>query len=375
MRVLILAMFCWTSCADPAQAQESKPRPAARSAFETWDRNGDGFVSRLEFPEKLPRSVFDRVDRDRDGRISREEDEAFRLRNRRRKPEDGQRQRRDMALPDGIELQRDVVYASVGKRPLHLDLYRQSQSTRPAPLLIWIHGGGWKSGTKQSPRHALSLLKQGFAVAAVEYRLSGEAVFPAAIEDCKAAVSFLRLNAKSLALDPDRFAAWGSSAGGHLVALLGTTNDVELFNTHPICRRASPKVQAVCNWFGPSDFLRMNDFPGRIDHDSANSPESRFIGGPIQERKEQVARANPIHYASEGDPSMLLMHGDSDQLVPYNQSELLHAALVKKGVDSTLYKVKGGGHGFRGAEDSVGSLQRRVARFFRRTLEIPVERR
>ena len=269
-----------------------------------------------------------------------------------------------LGLPADVEVLKDVAYAAVGDRKLPLDLYSPAGADKPLPLVIWIHGGGWRGGSKENPRRALPLLERGYAVASVEYRLSGEAIFPAAIEDCKAAVSFLRLNALKYNLDPDRFGVWGSSAGGHLVALLGTTNDVTDFDTHEVCKKAPATVQAVCDWFGPTDFLRMNDFSGRIDHDGPESPESRFIGGPIQRNKEKAAQANPITYASKADPPILIMHGEVDQAVPYNQSELLLAALRKAGVESTLYKVEKGGHGFRGAVDGPDKLFKMVADFF-----------
>ena len=127
----------------------------------------------------------------------------------------------------------------------------------------------------------------------------------------------------------------------------------------------SSKPNAVCNWFGPTDFLRMNDFEGRIDHDAATSPESRFIGVPIQEHPERTQKANPINYVTSHDPPMLLMHGEKDMAVPYNQSELLYAALQKVGVESILYKVVGGDHGFRNAaNDTTESLFEMVASFF-----------
>ncbi len=266
-------------------------------------------------------------------------------------------------LPDGTRVDRDLIYATVGDRDLPLDLYRPT-SQQPTPLVIWIHGGAWRSGSKKGPSPALALLGRGYAVASVEYRLSGEAVFPAAIEDCKAAVSYLRLNANKLNLDPDRFGAWGSSAGGHLVSLLGTTNDVSDFDTHPVTAKASSTVQAVCNWFGPSDFLRMNDFPGVMDHNASNSPESQFIGAPIQENKGKSQRANPITYVSPTDPPFLHMHGEADRLVPFNQSELLHAALRRAGVKSQLYKVINGDHGFKGATERRDALVERSMDFF-----------
>lgn len=279
------------------------------------------------------------------------------------------RQRRKVRLPAGATVVRDIVYTTLGERKLHLDLYRPVTISKLSPLVIWIHGGGWKNGNKRPPGPALDLLERGYAVAGVEYRLSGEAIFPAAIEDCKAAVSFLRLNAKKYHIDPKRFGAWGSSSGGHLVAMLGTTGDIKTFDTHPVAKQASSKVQAVCDWFGPTDFLRMNDIKGRIDHDSPTSPESRFIGGAIQKNQAKVQRANPITYVSPTDPPFLIMHGDNDQLVPFAQSELLHAALNKAEVKSTLHKVDGGGHGFRGAKESRDELVQRVVKFFDRTLK------
>lgn len=272
-------------------------------------------------------------------------------------------------IPSGTKVDRDVVYHTVGDRELHLDFYRPS-TDQVVPLVIWVHGGGWKSGSKNGGGPSLSLLSKGFAVASVEYRLSGEAIFPAALFDCKAAVSFLRKHAKQYQIDPDRIGAWGSSAGGHLVAMLGTTGDVDMVEVHPISRETSSAVQAVCNWFGPSDFLRMNDVPGAIDHDAADSPESRFIGGPIQENQDLVRRANPITYVSKGDPPFLHLHGSKDRLVPLMQSELLDAALQKVGVPSTLHVVQGGDHGFRGAEESHQSIVERSIRFFEETLVV-----
>jgi acetyl esterase/lipase len=207
------------------------------------------------------------------------------------------------------------------------------------------------------------MTKRGFAVVDVEYRLSGEAIFPAQIQDCKAAIRWIRANSEKYNLDPDHIGAWGSSAGGHLVAMLGTTGEVKDFDTQDHAEYSS-KIQAVCNWFGPTDFLRMNDFPGRIDHDAAGSPESKVIGAPIQENKDLVAKANPITYVSENVPPFLIMHGENDQAVPYNQSELLYDALLRVGAEATLYKVKNGDHGFRGATDDTAEERFEMAAAF-----------
>ncbi len=342
----------------------AKEKPAGPPPFESIDKDGNGFLSKEEFLPRFPQSLFQRIDANSDGKISRKEDDNFRARRRQ-----GAGRQAGGKAPENALVDIDIVYETVGGRDLHLDLYRPKNATKPTPLVIWVHGGGWRGGSKKGACPALALLQRGYAVASVEYRLSGEAIFPAAIEDCKAAVSFLRLHAKEYKLDPKRFGAWGASAGGHLVAMLGTTGDVDLFDTHPVAKKASSAVQAVCDWFGPSDFLRMNDVRGGLDHDAASSPESKFIGGAIQENKDKVQRANPITYVSRADPPFLIVHGDADRVVIYGQSELLQAALEKAKVESTLYRVKNGGHGFGGASESREALVELATEFFDKVLK------
>ena len=284
---------------------------------------------------------------------------------------DGQN-RKPLQIPAGIAVHKNLAYASVQRRDLLLDVYApKKKPDRPLPVILWIHGGGWRNGSKDRPGSALPVVKHGYVLVSVGYRLSGEAIFPAAIEDCKAAVRWVRAHAAEYGIDPDRLGVWGSSAGGHLVALLGTAGDVRKWDeAHPVNLEYSSKPNAVCDWFGPTDFLRMSDFKSRIDHDAPGSPESRFIGAPIQEAPEKTELANPIKYVTPDDPPMLLMHGGNDMAVPFNQSELLYAALRKAGVEATLYKVEGGGHGFRGAvNDTPASLRKMVLDFFDRHLK------
>ena len=281
---------------------------------------------------------------------------------------------REQSLPDGIVKHADIVYASIEGRDLVLDVY--APKSRPAeliPVVVWVHGGGWRGGSKDGIRRSVPILSHGLGLVSIGYRLSGEAKFPAAIADVKAAIRWVRANASRYGFDPDRLGAWGSSAGGHLVALLGTAHEVaEWDSMHEENAGVSSRPTAVCNWFGPTDFLRMNDFPGRIDHDAPDSPESLFIGVPIQENPDKTQRANPIRYVTPDDPPMLHMHGEKDGSVPYNQSELLHAALEKAGVESDLYMVKNADHGFRNMEgDTPESLMERVRDFFGRTLQSP----
>ena len=360
-------MTCWKILAvtllfiSPLFAQEqaeNRFQSAAERFFARNDKNKDGKLSREEFPERQ-RRLFERIDTDKDGFVTLEEDIFYR----------NNRRRNTVNIPEGVTVHRDLIYGRVGERELPLDLYLPLDTSSPVPVVIWVHGGGWRGGSKGNGGRALNMTTRGFAVVDVEYRLSGEALFPAQIEDCKTAVRWVRVNAKKYNLDSDRIGAWGSSAGGHLVAMMGLTHDENVFETDDHSQYSS-QVQAICNWFGPTDFLRMNDFEGRIDHDAADSPESRLIGGPIQENKEKVAAANPITYVSKNDPPMLIIHGEKDLSVPYNQSELLYAAMKKAGLDVALYKVVNADHGFRNAtQDSAASLFEMSAQFLEKHLK------
>jgi acetyl esterase/lipase len=262
-------------------------------------------------------------------------------------------------LPDGAQVINDIQYVPGGHERQKLDLYlpRDGQNW---PLVVWIHGGAWQGGNKERPP-ALPLLRRGYAVASINYRLSQHATFPAQLEDCKAAIRWLRAYADEYGYDAERIGVWGASAGGHLVALLGTTSDVKTFDVGEHLDQSSG-VQAVVDFFGPTDFLQINAQAGtesRLDHDAPNSPESRLIGGPVLDNPEKANRANPITYISDGDPPFLIMHGEEDHTVPIGQSELLDAALQKAGVHSTFRRVPDAGHGFGGPE-----IARTVRSFF-----------
>ncbi len=268
-------------------------------------------------------------------------------------------------LPEGTKALRNVAYVTNGHERQKLDLFIPPGATNPLPLIIWVHGGAWLGGSKdQCP--ALPYLQKGYAVASLNYRLSQHAIFPAQLEDCKAAVRWLRAHAKEHNLDPNRFAAWGASAGGHLAALLGTAGDVTKFDVGANLE-VSSRVQAVVDFFGPTDLTRMaqDALPSsRIDHDAPDAPEAKLIGGPVQENKDKCAAANPITYVDKSNPPFLIMHGNKDDLVPYQQSELLRDALLKTGVPVTFKLVEGAGHGFGGAD-----IDRQVAAFFAEQLK------
>jgi dipeptidyl aminopeptidase/acylaminoacyl peptidase len=162
----------------------------------------------------------------------------------------------------------------------------------------------------------------------------------------------------------------GASAGGHLVALMGTAGDSKEFAGYGRVKNGSSRVQCVVDLFGPTDLTRMQEQSGgrgTIDHDSANAPEARLIGGPVQQNKGKAAKANPISYVTKDDPPFLILHGDQDPLVPVGQSELLHAALKMAGVESELVVIPGAGHG--GKEFHSDARRKQVADFFDKHLK------
>jgi acetyl esterase/lipase len=250
--------------------------------------------------------------------------------------------------PAGVIAHRDLPYIANGHERQKLDLYLPEQGENH-PLIIWIHGGAFRMGSKEGNEHEqlpFDYLARGYALASINYRLSQHAIFPAQIEDCKAAVRWLRAHAAEFRIDPNRFAAWGPSAGGHLVAMLGTAGDVAEFDVGAYLD-VSSRIQCVVDYFGPTDFLQMDDqrLPDGMIHNTPDSPESQLVGGPIQENPDKVARANPTTYVTKDVPPFLIVHGNRDPLVPYGQSVLLVEALQKVGADVTFYTVEGAGHG------------------------------
>ncbi|MCU0634367.1 MAG: alpha/beta hydrolase [Gemmatimonadaceae bacterium] len=260
-----------------------------------------------------------------------------------------------------------------------LDLYLPPTGSGPWPVVVWIHGGGWQEGSKalDPTDPVLRLRTRGYAVASVGYRLSGQATFPAQLHDVKAAIRFLRQNAAGYRLNPIRIAAWGASAGGHLAALLGTTSGVASLEDLSLgFPTQSSRVQAVVNWYGPTDFARMDEQTAAIGcprfppngHGAADSPESRLIGGEVRSSPTLVQRANPVAYVTPDDPPFLIQHGTRDCTVPPGQSELLHAALTTTvgAGRTTLDLFTGAGHGGT-AFTSAANIDRIVA-FLDRTL-------
>lgn len=271
----------------------------------------------------------------------------------------------------GMKVERNIPYVENGHRNQILDLYLPEQpSDKPLPLMIWIHGGAWIAGSQANPP-ILYLVNKGFAVASIQYRFSSDAMWPAQAYDCKAAIRFLRASAAKYNLDPDRFGVGGDSAGGHLAAFIGTSSDVKEMEGDLGNTSISSRVQAVVDWFGPTDVTLMAQQSGpesMIQHDSPDSPESKLLGGPVQEKRDLAETANPLTYIDENDPPFLIMHGDKDRLVPLGQSIILANALIVAHVEEvTMKTIHGAGHG--GPQFHSEESRQLIEEFLSRNLE------
>ena len=325
-------------------------------SFRDWDKNKDGKLSKEELPNNA-KSNFERVDSDKSGFISLKEHVSYLSRDR------GKRQQRRPKL-EGFKVMQGISYAGTNnaRQTLDLALPIKRTSDKPLPVIAFIHGGGWRSGSKYGGlNRILSFLQSGnYAGVSIGYRLSNEAKWPAQIHDCKAAIRWVKANAVEHGLDGSKIAVYGTSAGGHLVAMLGTSVGVKAMDgSIGAYTSLSTKVACVVDYFGPTNFLRMNDFESRIDHDAKDSPEGLLIGGPIQDNKKKTITADPISYVTKDDSPFLIVHGTKDMAVPYNQSVILNAALNEVDVPTALLTVVDGGHGVGG-----GELNKRLQIFF-----------
>jgi len=234
-------------------------------------------------------------------------------------------------------VQRDLVYKRINGIVLTLDLYRPEEVSGLLPVIVCVHGGHWDAGGKERCP-AVTLVQDGYAVASIDYRLTRTAPFPAQIEDCKAAVRWLRANASIYHLDPDHIGVWGYSAGGHLAALLGTSGGVPELEGSGDNMQYSSRVQAVCDVAGPADLLTMTNLGPR-----RTLAIEGLLGGPLEKDEAKAIAASPIHYISKDDPPFLIVHGEADRVVPVEQSQRLYEELRKAGVNATL-KILHVGH-------------------------------
>lgn len=249
--------------------------------------------------------------------------------------------------PEGIRplitMAVDIVYKQVpdwyghGNRILRFDLIR-AREDRSRPLVVWLGGGAWQEMNQHVYLPELMFLAEaGYAVASVEYRTSEKAIFPAQLEDVKAAIRYIRAHAKELCVDPNRIAVMGESAGGHLAALAGVTGLEKQFDVGDYPEETSA-VSCVVDWYGPANLMTLGAGEPR-------SPETLLLGNVSQQCPEKALAASAISYVSPQTPPFLILHGNADRLVPVEQSRELYALLEENAVEATLVELEGTDHG------------------------------
>jgi acetyl esterase/lipase len=258
------------------------------------------------------------------------------------------------ALPGTFTTVEGIEYAAPGGERLLMDL-RVPDGPGPHPVILYLHSGAWISGNRVGG-DAIRQAERGYAVASIDYRLAPKHVWPAQVEDAKAAVRWLRANAARFRLDPDRIGAFGSSAGGHIAAVLGASGGVAgLEGIAHGNAQFSSRVRVVVDLYGPTDLLKMEEqkIPCGIplNGNASYMPPSLLIGCPIQECKEKTNAASPMSYITPDDPPFLILQGMLDCLTPWRQSVMLHDALAAAGVRSRLILIPNGEHGGRAFDE------------------------
>lgn len=277
---------------------------------------------------------------------------------------------------DGVRVLTGVPYAAIpGIRPLELDLWlppTAGHCEHSVPLVVFLHGGGWRLGSRRSAGPAYPatepferVARAGVAVASIDYRLSGEAVWPAQLHDAKAAVRWLRSRADELGIDGDRITAWGESAGGHLAELLGLTIENADLEGAVGVQDGSSRVTAVAAWYAPSDIAAL-DVDNGIEPGDPTTREALLLGAPPAAVPDLAAQASPITHVSPAAPPMLVLHGRADRLVACVQSQRLHTALAAAGTGVELHLYDGADHMWLGAPDAAADALERTIAFLRR---------
>jgi acetyl esterase/lipase len=288
-------------------------------------------------------------------------------------PSDTPSSRNRAELLKNVQVVKDVQYCTGGGLALLMDFYLpRHQSEKLAPAILWLHGGGWRIGSKEEGPLTAELAAQGFVVASANYRLSGDAPFPAAVEDAKCAVRFLRANAAKYGLDSNRIGVAGSSAGAHLALLVATAHESAGLEGSGGWANVSSRVSAVLSWFGPTDF---SVGPAAFENGTGFSIRI-FLGGDPQQKPENYKRASPVNWVSPDDPPLLLIHGNKDSVVPFDQSARMVKAYRKLGLNVRLIKVRNAGHNFQRAANApispaIEKIKQISVDFFRKALLSP----
>jgi acetyl esterase/lipase len=249
------------------------------------------------------------------------------------------------AAPPKLTIDQDLAYSKLGSRELKLDIARPAEGDGPFPAVLVIHGGAWRQGNKADVRPILpQFVEHGYVAVSPEYRFCPQDAFPAQVHDVKAAVRWLKVNAKKYRIDPDRIGAMGFSAGGHLSLMLGLTSPNDGLEGDVSAGAPDSRVKAVVNYFGPTD-LAAKDIP-----DICKPWVKDFLGGSPQDRPDAAAKASPLTFVSKDDAPVLTFQGTKDSLVPYTQAIKLAEAMNSAGVPGRVELILGADHGWGGAE-------------------------
>jgi len=280
-------------------------------------------------------------------------------------------------LPPGVEASFDVEFGKGGTKPLLLDLFKPKEIKRPVPILIFVHGGAWREGSRKNYGiYCRDFARKGFVVATIEYRLSGEAPFPAAIQDVKCAIRWVRANAARLGGDPNKIGLVGGSAGGHLVLLAAyASNDPELEGMGGN-NDVSSRVQAVVDIYGLVSLGGPGPSPGRSMFINVRNPDPllRFMGGKTwEDDRAFYEKASPITHLTKNAPPTLILHGTIDELVNIKHGDRLAAKLSELGVPYLYDRIEGWHHGMDGVKEVHDHCEWMMDQFFAQVLPLPTQ--
>jgi acetyl esterase/lipase len=265
-----------------------------------------------------------------------------------------------------ITIKKDIEYGNAGNRPLLLDLYRPENIDKPLPAIVFIHGGSWRSGKKEDYQpYAMHYAQRGYVCASVQYRLSGEAPYPAAVHDVKAAIRYVRDEAESIGVDPKRIGVAGGSAGGHLAMMVGFSSDIDTLDGKSGHEDAASNVACVVNLYGVTDMTT----PYARGVSETNAAVRRFFSGTYKEQPDRYAEGSPLNYVTPDDPPTLILHGTVDALVPINQADILAKKLAAVGVPYIYDRLPGWPHSMDTAKPVNERCLWYMDRFFDRYLK------
>jgi len=252
-----------------------------------------------------------------------------------------------LEIPEGVLFEADIPYSTPGGERLALDMARPKKATGPLPAIVCIHGGGFRAGNREHhDRLCIQLAERGYVAVSVTYRLAPKHQFPAAVNDVKAAVRWLRANATKYDVDPTRIGATGDSAGGHLALFLGLTGDVKEFDAADGGNAdQSSRVNCIVDVYGPSDFTKSYD--ASVD---AAQVLPLFLGGNLETARHKHVVASPLNWVTPNAAPTLAIHGTKDPYVAHDQAVWLIDRLKGADVDCELLTLEGAGHGFKGAD-------------------------